>query len=91
MKDNFTQQLSVKEILDELEISKDHYYIAFSISRDNGLEVHLKLQLKSCFVNNYFNVGLKACPVKLPNNLFLMSIRSDIMFQYLSKTEDQSS
>ena len=91
MKDNFTQQLSVKEILDELEISKDHYYIAFSISRDKGLEVHLKLQLKSCFVNNYFNVGLKACPVKLSNNLFLMSIRSDIMFQYLSKTEDQSS
>ena len=41
-RDNFTQPLSVKEILDELEISKDNYYRAFSISKDEGLELHLK-------------------------------------------------
>ena len=30
-KDNFTQPLNIKEILDELEISKDDYYRALSI------------------------------------------------------------
>ena len=32
--DNFTQQLSIKEILDELKISKDDYYRALSLSKD---------------------------------------------------------
>ena len=59
-KDNFTQPLNVKEILDELEISKDDYYRALSISEDDNLEMHLKREPNSCFVNNYFNVALKA-------------------------------
>ena len=33
-KGNFTQPLSVKKILDELEISKEHYYRALSISKN---------------------------------------------------------
>ena len=33
-KDKFTQPLSIKEILDELGISKDDYYTALSISED---------------------------------------------------------
>ena len=41
-KDNFTQPLSVKEILDKLEISKNDYYRALSISKDEDLELHLK-------------------------------------------------
>ena len=40
-KDNFTQPLSVKEILDELEISQDDYQRAFSISKDEDLELQL--------------------------------------------------
>ena len=59
-KDNFTQPLSVKEILDELEISKDDYYRALSISKNEDLELHLKREPNSCFVNNYFDIGLKA-------------------------------
>ena len=59
-KDNFTQPLSVKEILDELEISKDDYHRAFSISKDDDLELHLKREPNSFFVNNYFDVALKA-------------------------------
>ena len=58
--DNFAQSPSVKEILDELEISKDDYYRALSISKDEDLEWHLKREPNSCFVNNYFDVGLKA-------------------------------
>ena len=40
-KDNFTQPLSVKEILDDLEISQDDYQRAFSISKDEDLELQL--------------------------------------------------
>ena len=58
-KDNFTEPISVKEILDELETSKNDYYKAFSISKDEDLQLHLKREPNSCFANNYFNVGLK--------------------------------
>ena len=44
IKDNFTQRLSTKEVLDELEISKDVYYRAPSISKDEDLELSLKSQ-----------------------------------------------
>ena len=64
-KDNFTQSLSVKEILDELEISKDDYYRALSISKDEDLELHLKREPNSCFVNNYFDIGLKVWQVNI--------------------------
>ena len=74
-KDIFTQPLGVQEILDELEISKVTYYRALSISKDEYLELHLKRQPNSCFVNNYFNVGLKLGSQIWTYNLFLMSIR----------------
>ena len=41
-KDNFTQPLSIQEILDELEISKDDYYKALSVSKNDDSELHLK-------------------------------------------------
>ena len=59
-RDKFNHALSVKEILDELEISKDDYYRAFSISKDEDLGLHLKREPNSYFVNNYFDVDLKA-------------------------------
>ena len=64
-KDTFTQPLSVKEILDKLEISKDDYYRALTISKDEDLELHLKREPTSCFVNNYFDVGLKDWQVNM--------------------------
>ena len=59
-KDNFTQPLSVKEVLEELEVFKNDCYRVFSKSKDEDLELHLKRELNSCFANNYFDVGLKA-------------------------------
>ena len=59
-KDDFIQPLSVKDILYELEISRDDYYRALSMSKDEYLELRLKRKPNSCFVNNYFDVGLKA-------------------------------
>ena len=58
-KDNFTQPLNIQKILNELEIFEDDYYKALSISKDEDLELHLKMQPNSCFVNNYFDAGLK--------------------------------
>ena len=43
-KDNFTQCLSIQEILDELEVSNDNYYEALTVSKDDDLELHLKRQ-----------------------------------------------
>ena len=43
----------------EWKISK-HYYRALSISKDKDIELYLKSQPNSCFVNNYFDIGLKA-------------------------------
>ena len=81
--DNFTQPLSVQEVLDELELSKVDYYRALSISKDDDLELHLKRQPNSCFVNNYFDVGLKAWQVNMKAVTYLC--------QYFSKNEDQCS
>ena len=73
-KDNFTQALSISEIKDEIEISKDDYYRALSISIDKDLELQLKRKsekLKNfCFVSNYFEAGLKA----LLGNMFLIRV-----------------
>ena len=59
-KDNLNHPLCAKETLAELDIFKDDYYRALSISKNEDLELHLKRQPNSCFVNNYFDVGLKA-------------------------------
>ena len=36
-----------------------NYHRALSISKDEDLELHLKWQPGYCFVNSYFDVGLK--------------------------------
>ena len=41
-KDNFTTPLSVKKVLRELEVSRDDYYRALSISKDEDLKLNLK-------------------------------------------------
>ena len=51
-KDNFTQPLSVQEILDELEISNVEDYRTLSISNDEDFELHLKRKPNSYFVNH---------------------------------------
>ena len=57
-KDNFTQPLSNQEILDELEICKDNYYKALSVSKDHYLDLHLNLQLNAWQTSMTFNLIL---------------------------------
>ena len=89
-KDNFTQPSSIQEILDELEISKNNYCKSLSVSKDNDLELHLKKQPNSCFVYNYFGVGLKAWQANMDIQLVFNEYKVvTYMCQYFSKTEDQ--
>ena len=83
-KDNFTQPLTVKEILDESEFSKDDYYRTFSISKDEDLELHLKKEPNFCFVDNYFDVGLKAWQTNMDIQPVLMITRLSLMSMYMS-------
>ena len=90
--DNFTEPLNIKEILDELEISKDDYYRALSIPKDENLELHLKRKPTSCFVNNYFHIGLKAWQANMEiQPVFSKYEAVTYMCQYFSKIEDQCS
>ena len=41
-------------------MSTDAYYRVLSISKDENLELHLKREPNFYFVNNYFDVCLKA-------------------------------
>ena len=91
-KDNFTQPLSIQEILDELEISKDDYYKSLSVSRDDNLELILKRQPNSCFVNTYFDVGLKAWQANMDIQPVFNEYKAvTYMCQYFFKTENQCS
>ena len=84
-----TRPLSTKEILDELKISKDDYYRAFSISKNEDLALHLKMLPNSCFANNSFDVGLKACQANMNIQLVFNWYKTvTYICQYFSKTED---
>ena len=49
---------TIEEILSLLEISKEDYEVALSISEDDDYQLYLKRPPNSCFVNNYFTDGL---------------------------------
>ena len=91
-KDDFNQPLSIKELLDKLEILNGDYYRALSISKDEDLELHLKRQPNSCFLDNYFDVGLKARQTNMDIQPVFNEDKALIyMRQYFSKTEDKCS
>ena len=58
-KENHVQPVNIPEIFAELQIADDDYYKAFSITKDDDREFHLKKNPNYCLVNNYFDYGLK--------------------------------
>ena len=61
-----------------------------SIPKDEDLELHLKRQPNSCFVNNNFDVGLKAWQANMEiQPLFNEYKTVSYMCQYFSKIQDQ--
>ena len=57
-KDIFVNLKSVSEILEEINITEEEYKNALQISDDQDFQLHLRRLTNSCFVNNYFDVGL---------------------------------
>ena len=51
---------SISEILTDLGVSVDTYYSALEISEDTDIQIHLRRPPNSCFVSNYFQLGLKS-------------------------------
>ena len=43
-----------------LHISVDEYYHYLAISKNDDFQIHLHRSLNSCFVSNYFKIGLSA-------------------------------
>ena len=58
--EHFEELSSIKEILQELDISEEDYYKALAVSDDSDFQIHSKRPPNSCFVNNYFDEGLMA-------------------------------
>ena len=58
-KANYDPTLTEADIFKSVNITKEQYYWALSISSDSDYELHLKRPTNSCFINNYFIAGIK--------------------------------
>ena len=58
-KDNLIHPLSIKEILDELEISKDECYRALPVLKNEGVKLHLKKKVVPAVLIIILDVCLK--------------------------------
>jgi len=78
--------------LEYLEITEQEYYTALSISPDEDFEIHLYRPPNSCFVNNYFAVGLEAWEANIDIQPVFNTYKAvSYMCSYFSKCESQSS
>ena len=59
-KESYKPPPTIDETLLKLDISKENYYHALSITVNDDYELHLIRLPNSCFVNNYFDTGLRA-------------------------------
>ena len=58
-KENYDITATEKDILDSGGVTEDEYYWALSVSSDSDFDLHLKRQVDSCFINNYFVAGIE--------------------------------
>ena len=58
-KPDYDSSTSAEDVLAMCKVSKDEYNWALSISADSDFELHLKRAVDSCFINNYFEAGIK--------------------------------
>ena len=57
---NYKGDMTIDQILNFLEITKNEYYTCLQTAADSEYEVHLKRPPNSCFINNYNPVVLLA-------------------------------
>ena len=58
-KHDYDSSASADDVLAMCKVSKDEYNWALSVSADSDFELHLKREVDSCFINNYFEAGIK--------------------------------
>ena len=90
--EGYVNPLNISEILDELNITEEHYYNALSISTDKDFQLHLKRSTNSCFVNTYFAEGVYALEANIDIQPVINHYKAvSYMCAYFSKSEDKSS
>lgn len=63
--DTSMKDLSIDSVLLELQITKNDYYWALSVSDTNDCKLYLKKYQNSCSINSYNLVLLKALQVNI--------------------------
>lgn len=75
-----------------LNISKNEYEWALSISDEDNLQIHTEQPPNSCFVSSHFSEGLQAWNVNIDIQSVFDSYKAmAYMCAYLSKSEDERS
>lgn len=69
-------------------MSVDTYYPALETSEDTDFQIHLKRPPSFCFINNYFQLGLKAWDANIDMQHVVSENKT---ISSLSKTEDSYS
>ena len=91
-KSTYVPDKTITDILTTLDISEDHYYNALSVSPDSDFKLHLKRPPDSCFINNYFSIGLKAFNANIDLQPVFNYLRCiAYMCAYFTKAETESS
>ena len=91
-KNNIDNCGTISDILKSLEIDVEDYYNALAISKDNDYELHLIRSPNSCFVNNYFEIGLLAWQANMDIQPVFNEYKAiTYMCSYFSKSEDECS
>ena len=58
-KENYYATITENETFNSAGVTEHEYYWALSISADSDFDLHLKRPIDSCFINNYFVIGIK--------------------------------
>ena len=58
--EDFEEPKTMDKILDHLNISKNEYERALTVSDEGSFQIHTKRPPNSCFGNSYFSGGLQA-------------------------------
>ena len=91
-REDYAKTKTIDQILALLDISKNDYEAALTISEDKDFHLFLKRPPNSCFVNNYFPDGLLAWEANLDIQPVFNHYKAvAYMCAYLSKSEDECS
>ena len=92
LKENYEKVPNIPDILKELNLTKDQYYDALSISNDSDFQIHLKHQLNACFINTFFEEGLQGWQANIDMQpVFLHDKAVTYKCAYFSKAKDETS